>query len=915
MATPTRSEARRRRRRRPSAAAAVAAAAAAIAVALSAAALAAGAPSPAAAAARWGRRLAHSGHDHGHAHAHAHVGAPSVKDLDPSEVGVLPGELPPPGEADDGAHAVPGDAGYTVIDLDGDGKEEVLLDGSASHTHNTGDGDDEGYGGLVAVTWSTGANDKTIIGADIKVPYTFPLGTHTVKLTVKDFAGDIHAATTTVRVTDGASTGVWCYYYEGETGLAPKSKPSYAAGAKGISFSDRGSFGVPWGGGNWVARCVGSFNAAASGGVAFAFDAAGPVGLSIDGKGVALNGAAKGSVDLAAGAHSFEVTYAAGGGAARLMMSTTPSVGGLSHNAGSILPVLESLSLPGGSTGGGNTLALSGSGFLPGEKVTVGGKAAKILEDVNGVASTDSINVEVPAADGPGPAQVVVTTVNGASNALTYTYTAGSSTSPQDVVWETDVLKGPGGGNYGLGGGTTIAVGPDRRLYVGTAGGWIHRLDVDYISLTVTGGCDRKVGGQILGVSFSPRDTDFAQPTMYISTGELKTGDWKAGRVLSVKSLGGGACFSAPKEVVTGLPVQARRDHSVGRPAWDQNGDMLLPVGGVTNAGVVAEKTGGLAESPLSGAIVRVPLGTKGGSFNGAITYSNNDPGSATQTGGDVSVWASGLRNALFLERHSSGGYWILDNGANAGFGDVSTGCGGGNDAPFGGNGDSNDKLLAVKGGGYYGHPNRNRARAGGAAARECTYRKPGAQAPGYTPPVALFDSSTNGIAEMRTNVFGGAVKGHLFFSKFASGGDGALHTAVVSGGGSLVGGGGGVKLVKPYSGLSIAISPYGALLMPRVRQGQIVVLRPVYDTDQGRGVMVMSVTPNRGPRGGGYRVFIAAHNVPASPTVTVGGKACTGVNVESNGLTCVMPAGMGKVAVSIGGVSVKGHDFEYLSV
>lgn len=901
----------RRCRRHSRVAAAVAAAAAAVTVALSAAVLGAGAPSPTSATTRWGRRLAHAGHDHSPISGHPL----SVKDLDPSVVGVMPGELPPPGEADDGAHAVPGDTGYTVIDLDGDGKEEVLLDGSASHTHNDGPGADEGYGGLVAVTWSTGDNDETIIGADIKVPYTFPLGTHTVKLTVKDHLGDIHAATTTVRVTDGAEPGVWCYFYEGETGLAPKGKPTYAAGFKSVSFQNRGSFGVPWGGGGWAARCIGAFNAGASGAVAFSFDSAGPVGLSVDGKNVALNGAAKGSVDLAAGAHSLEATYVAGAGEARLVMSTTPSIENLSYNAGSILPVLESLSSTGGGTDGGNTLSLSGSGFLPGEKVTVGGKVAEILDDINGVSSTDSVNVVVPEADGPGPADVVVTTVNGASNALTYTYTSESSSSPQDVVWATDTLKVPGGGNYGLGGGTTVAVGPDRRLYVGTAGGWIHRLDVNYITLTVTGSCDKKVGGQILGVSFNPRETDFAQPTMYISTGELKTGDWKAGRVLSVKSLGGGACFSAPKEVVTGLPVQARRDHSVGRPAWDQNGDMLLPVGGVTNAGVEAEKTGGLSESPLSGAIVRVPLSTKGGSFNGAITYSNNNPGSAVQTGGDVSVWASGLRNALFLERHSSGTYWIMDNGANAGFGDVSTGCGGGNNAPFGGNGDSNDKLLAVKGGGYYGHPNRNRGRAGGAAARECTYRKPGAQAPGYTPPVALFDSSTNGIAEMRANVFGGAIKGHLFFAKFASGGDGAVHTAVVSGGGSLVGGGNGVKLVKPYSGLSIAISPYGALLMPRVRQGKIVVLRPVYDTDPGRGVMVMSVTPNRGPRGGGYRVFVAAHNVPASPTVVVGGKACTGVKVESNGLTCNMPAGKGKVAVSVDGATGKGHDFEYLSV
>jgi len=169
-------------------------------------------------------------------------------------------------------------------------------------------------------------------------------------------------------------------------------------------------------------------------------------------------------------------------------------------------------------------------------------------------------------------------------------------------------------------------------------------------------------------------------------------------------------------------------------------------------------------------------------------------------------------------------------------------------------------------------------------------------------------------LVEMRSNVFGGAIKSHLFLSKFASGGDGALHTAVVSGAGNLVGGASGIRLVKPYSGLSIDVSPYGALMMPRVRHNTIIVLRPVYDTG-GRGIMVLSVTPNRGPRAGGYRVFVAGHNIPAGVAVTVGGKACGDVSHGSNGLTCTMPSGTGKVAVSVGGVQMDGHDFEYMEV
>jgi len=689
---------------------------------------------------RYGRALTHAGHVHAHGAA-----AAAVKQLDSSVVGVLPGELPPPGEADDGAHAVPGD-GYTVIDTDGDGTATVPLDGTQSHTHHGGPGSDVGFGGLVAATWSTGANDE-IIGTDVKVSHVFPLGKHTVKLTVKDWAGDIHAATTTVTVTDGSKAGVWCYYYRGATALPPPGRPSHASGAATVNFASGGNWpgAPPFGNGeSWVARCVGSFSLAAAGSVTFGMSARGPERLAIDGNAVALANSAA-TVTLGAGGHSVEVLYLrAAGVEPRLVLTTTPSVGAYSHNAGAVLPVITGLSVTGGGVGGGNTLRITGSGFLPGEKVSIGGAAAKILPDIGGQASDDAIVVEVPpAANGPGPATVTVTTVNGPSNGVTYTYADSSTSTPQDVVWAEASLKKPGGGDYKLGGGTSIALGPDRRVYVGTTGGKVHRLDVDFLSLTVTGACSKQLVGQILGVAFNPRYTNYGTPTVFVSIGDLKAGKWTAGSVLTMPSQGGGGCFGPVTKLVTGLPVQPLRDHSVGRPAFDQAGDMLLPVGGTTNAGVPHPKTGNTPESPLSGAIVKVPIGTKGGSFNGAITYSSNNPATAKQTGGDVSVWAAGFRNALFLVRHSSGSYWILDNGSNAGFGDVSAGCD--KTIGYGGNANSRDQMHKVFAGGYYGHPNRNRGRAGGGAARECTYRKPGASAPGYTPPVALLDSSTNG--------------------------------------------------------------------------------------------------------------------------------------------------------------------------
>jgi len=49
---------------------------------------------------------------------------------------------------------------------------------------------------------------------------------------------------------------------------------------------------------------------------------------------------------------------------------------------------------------------------------------------------------------------------------------------------------------------------------------------------------------------------------------------------------------------------------------------------------------------------------------------------------------------------------------------------------------------------------------------------------------------------------------------------------------------------------------------------------------------------------------------------VTMGGAPCTDVQMVGNvGLTCVMPAGQGKVSATVAGVTAAGHDFEYMSV
>ena len=65
-----------------------------------------------------------------------------------------------------------------------------------------------------------------------------------------------------------------------------------------------------------------------------------------------------------------------------------------------------------------------------------------------------------------------------------------------------------------------------------------------------------------------------------------------------------GPNFDTPIPLVTGLPV-SNHDHAINQIQFDNNGDLLISVGSMTNAGVLDAAHGGLPESPLSAAIVK----------------------------------------------------------------------------------------------------------------------------------------------------------------------------------------------------------------------------------------------------------------------------------------------------------------------
>jgi hypothetical protein len=70
-----------------------------------------------------------------------------------------------------------------------------------------------------------------------------------------------------------------------------------------------------------------------------------------------------------------------------------------------------------------------------------------------------------------------------------------------------------------------------------------------------------------------------------------------------------GPSFAAPQAVITGLPV-SNHDHALNGIAFDDNGDLLISVGSMTNAGVAAPNSGDLPS--CSAAVLK--------GFNGTIT-------------------------------------------------------------------------------------------------------------------------------------------------------------------------------------------------------------------------------------------------------------------------------------------------------
>ncbi|MEO1235693.1 MAG: malectin domain-containing carbohydrate-binding protein [Planctomycetota bacterium] len=370
---------------------------------------------------------------------------------------------------------------------------------------------------------------------------------------------------------------------------------------------------------------------------------------------------------------------------------------------------------------------------------------------------------------------------------------------------------------------TTLQWGPDGRLYVGTLDGLIHAY-----TLGRSGPAQYQVNASetLDLVQQIPNHNDLGEPEPDVNT-RLITGILVAGtaenpivyatssdprltRVADSPTDTNSGVISRLERVdgvwekvdlVRGLP-RSTADHAPnGLQINPVTGELLVTIGGNTNAGAPADFFGDLPEYALSGAVVAfdlaaieaLPTQTDANGQDYKLNLptlddqdrpgvnDNNDPfgGNDGQNqarlveDGPYRIFASGLRNAYDLVWTQYGRLYTADNGPNASIGSTPVPDGDGNPTNQQNEGGNThpDALHLLTDGSYAGHPNPTRANTGN------TFNNTNPQSPvydGYTEPgdfrpsgqgdgaLFTFDESTNGIDEYTASVFNNALNGDL---------------------------------------------------------------------------------------------------------------------------------------------------------
>jgi Malectin domain/Kelch motif/Cep192 domain 4 len=369
---------------------------------------------------------------------------------------------------------------------------------------------------------------------------------------------------------------------------------------------------------------------------------------------------------------------------------------------------------------------------------------------------------------------------------------------------------------------TSVQFGPDGRLYAAQQDGLINAYTIkrngpNSYAVTATekitairaipnhndnGAVNTSITDrQVTGILVTGTATS---PVLYVTSSDPRIGGGSTGSDTNLDTNSGiisrltwnGTSWQR-QDLVRGLP-RSEENHSPNGIQLDSVSNTLyVAVGGLTNMGAPSNNFALLPEYALSAAILKVDLSAIGSGTYDLPTLDDETRAGTTDAGdpfggdnaknqaklvanGPVQVHAAGFRNPYDLLITKSGRMYTIDNGANAGWGDVPKQEGPGgtctNAVNEPGVTDS-DSLHFVTGTGYFGgHPNPTRGNKANtfnvsnpqspvstANPVECDYRTPGSENGALT----TFGSSTNGLAEYTASNFGGVLKGDLLAASY----------------------------------------------------------------------------------------------------------------------------------------------------
>jgi len=434
---------------------------------------------------------------------------------------------------------------------------------------------------------------------------------------------------------------------------------------------------------------------------------------------------------------------------------------------------------------------------------TGGGDAITFVPAANLTPNTNyTFEVTAQVLDGAGIGMIPF--------AMTFTTGGVAAPPPAGVAFTKIPMNLPSRGY------TSVAIGPDNRLYAVTNTGEIYNWAIQADGLLNDEQLIGALGNRIaIGIAFQPGSTA-ANPIMWVShNANVFPGPHFTGQVSRLTRTAG---VWAAELKVTGLP-RSVKDHLTNSLAFGPDGALYLTQGSISAMGARDNAWGQQPDTILSAAVLRINTATLPGaalnvatgtaSADGNLLDANNFqlnqaglPYNPRAANAPVTLYATGVRNAYDLVWHTNGQLYVPTNGSAGGGNSPGTpgafatepACTArANGAAYTGGAvpvainivTQEDYLFRVVQGGYYGHPNPTRCEwvlNGGNPTAGADAGQVGNHYPVGTQPDPnwrgasfnfSFNKSPNGVIEYRNaTAFGGALQGTLMVVRFSQNDD-----------------------------------------------------------------------------------------------------------------------------------------------